>query len=376
MVVSQRLLLLATVMSGITLGGVPAHADALSDANALVLEDPGNVDVNLDYALIAEGQGQYRLALAAYERVLLTHPDNSAARRGLMRVRRILQPPSTQTFMEAGVVAQSNAEHEPSNDNFDFLGFGRVVVRDERNFGETRWRTVGSIYGEAHTEAQSLNYANARATVGPLIDLGSTLATLYPALGGAVAMLDGDFYYVDVNLSARVEGYLDGAFNWAQLRVGYRQYEDDLTADNGLYIDAVARMAKSDVFVEDDVVSLKPIIRWNDIDGTFNDGVDDFSPGKYLYGGAKLAYYRALNDRVTVGASVGVYDRYFFTDEAPDGDNRNDITVVPGLLVQFNDLFGPQTGLRFNYDYEYNDSNDPDHDYQNHIIGVAVTARR
>jgi hypothetical protein len=118
------------------------------------------------------------------------------------------------------------------------------------------------------------------------------------------------------------------------------------------------------------------MIRLNEINGTFNDNVSDFSPGKYVYGGAKLSYHRSLSDLITVGASIGVYDRYFLVDQAPNGDDRNDVTVKPGVTVLFKNVLGPQTGVRFTYDYEYNDSNDPAHDYQNHIFGLSLIARR
>src|SRR5690242_15887070 len=71
---------LPLAMSALASGAV---ADELSDAAQLVLADPANADVNLDYALIAEGKGKYRLALAAYERVLLNDPNNVDAKRGL-----------------------------------------------------------------------------------------------------------------------------------------------------------------------------------------------------------------------------------------------------------------------------------------------------
>jgi tetratricopeptide (TPR) repeat protein len=189
----------------------PALADELSEINALIIENPADVELNLQYALVAEGQGKYRLALAAYERILLNDPDNRAAKRGLVRVRRLIQPPTTRTFIEAGVKGESNAEHQPDPGQFDFLGFGRLRVRDERNLGETRWRSEGTLYGEIHSESDSLNYASAYGTLGPIFDLGATLISLHPAVGGGVAMLDGQFYYVDVNASATFEGYLEGA---------------------------------------------------------------------------------------------------------------------------------------------------------------------
>ena len=356
---------------------LPAHADELADANAKVLTDPGNADLNLDYALIAEGKGKYRLALAAYERVLLNHPDNTAAKKGLMRVRRIIQPPQTQVFLDFGSRWESNIEHRPDDEEDAFVGYARATVKDERAINGRRWRTVGTAYGEINSETDELNYGYLSGTVGPLIDFGSPMMTLYPALGGMVAMADDRFYYADLNVSATFEGYLEGAYQWVRFRAGYRQYDDELTSDDGYYLDATGRLARSDVLAENDSVSISPTLRWNDVDGTFTDALDrDFSPGKYLLGGVKLAYDKVVNDLIVVGASFTVMGRYFNDDETPDGDNREDWTYSPGASILFRDVFGPQTGLRFDYRYDYNDSNDSDHDYDNHAIGVAVTVRR
>ncbi len=367
---------LPLVSGSLALGSSPALADELFDANALILEDPTSIELNLDYALIAEGQGKYRLALAAYERVLLNHPDNVAAKRGLIRVRRIIQPPSTQTFLDFGFKGESNVEHEADGEEGDFLYYGRARVKDERNFNGIRWRTVGSLYGELHAFEDDLNYANAAATIGPIFDLGASTISLHPAIGGGVAMADDQFYYADVNVSALFEGYLEGVYQWARFRAGYRQYDADMTADQGFYLDAAGKKAWTDVFGENDAFSIAPMIRWSEIDGTFNDNINDFSPGKYVVGGVKVSYDRVLSDLVTAGVSVDVKNRYFLVDEAANGDNRQDWTVTPGVSVLLKDVFGVQTGLRFDYEYEYNDSNDPGHDYDNHIFGVSATIRR
>jgi hypothetical protein len=373
---ARRLLLAAAIAPAICIGAPHAFADALSEANALIIDDPSNIDLNLDYALIAEGQGKYRLALAAYERILLNHPDNADAKRGLVRVRRIIQPPSTQIFVEAGAKWESNAEHAPDGEEDDFLGYARIRLKDERPVNGMRWRTVGSVYGEAHTESDSLNYANVSATIGPIVDLGASMVSAHPAIGGGAAMIEDRFYYADVNASLTFEGYLEGAYQWARFRAGYRQYDEELTSEDGFYLDASGKFAWSDVIVGNDAVSIAPLIRWNEIDGTFNDTVNDFSPGRYVVGGVKLAYDRVLNDLLTVGISVEVEDRYFLVDVAPSGDHRQDVTIAPGASILFKDVFGPQTGLRFDYEYQFNDSNDPAHDYDNHVLGVALVARR
>ena len=94
----------AVLAACVTMCALPAAADPLGAAYQRILANPADTAANLDYALIAEGRHEYRLALSAYERVLLNDPNNVAAKRGLVRVRRIIQPPSTQFLAEAGTM--------------------------------------------------------------------------------------------------------------------------------------------------------------------------------------------------------------------------------------------------------------------------------
>src|SRR5690606_18505044 len=76
-----------------------------------LLDDPTNTELNLQYALVAEGRGEARKALGTYERILLNDPGNAAARRGLLRVRRQLLPPETSTILTGGLRWEANPRH-------------------------------------------------------------------------------------------------------------------------------------------------------------------------------------------------------------------------------------------------------------------------
>ena len=84
-----RLIGLTTALALAGAAGVAAQSDG--DIIAVydqILDDPGNTELNLQYALLAEGRGEYRKALGTYERILINDPSNAAAQRGLLRVRR------------------------------------------------------------------------------------------------------------------------------------------------------------------------------------------------------------------------------------------------------------------------------------------------
>ncbi len=107
-----------------------------------LLQDPTNSDLNFRYARIARERGELRKALAAYERVLATDPDNQEAQDGIRRVKRLLEPDATEVVALVGAQYEGNPQHENDSnisDTDDGVLTGRVVVTDDRKFGETRW---------------------------------------------------------------------------------------------------------------------------------------------------------------------------------------------------------------------------------------------
>jgi hypothetical protein len=353
----------------------PASADELADVYARIVANPVDTELNLQYALLAEGRGEYRKALAAYERILVNDPANEAARNGLQRVRRIIEPPVTLTTLEAGAVAESNPLHLVDGDNpeADVFGFGRVRVRDERPLGSHRWRTTIGAYGEIHARESELNYANADIETGPLIDLEGTMMAFRPALGGGASYFDGRFYYWDVNVSGSLEGYLQGAHQWIRLRTGYRDYDPSFSTEQGFYADLTGRLALQDVIHPNDVFSISPKLRWSGIEGLPQDGGDEFAPGLYTEAGATFEYSKVVNDAVTAAVNFRVNQRWY---EDIGGGAREDLLLSPGAALVFTGALGPQADVKLDYRYEWNDSNDADHDWQNHVLKIGVSVRR
>lgn len=351
----------------------PASADEVTAIYGRILDNPVSTELNLQYALIAEGRGEYRKALSAYERVLANDPGNEAARRGLQRIRRIIEPPVTQTTWEGGARLETNPLREPLPVAADVIGYGSVRVRDERPLGALRWRTILGGYGELHARETQLNYGTLSAETGPLIDLGASMMTFRPAAGGAVAAFDGRFYYWDLNASGTLEGYLQGAYQWMRVRAGYRQYDSSFTSDDGFYADLTGRLSRNDIFHEGDVASVSPWLRWSAINGDPDNGAEEFAPGRYIGYGATFEYSKIINEWLTAAASFRVGER-LFADIG--GGARRDLTLAPGASLIFTNVLGIQTDVRLDYRYEWNDSNDNDHDWQNHTVKLGVVVRR
>ena len=351
-------------------------ADELTDVYSAILANPTSTELNLEYALIAENRGEYRKALAAYERILANDPGNVVARRGLQRVRRIIQPPVTYVTVNGGTGFETNPRHKKDPKDGEFLAFGQATMRDERTLGTTRWRTNAGIYADVYEKTSDLDYASAWANIGPIYDIPGTLVAAVPQIGGAATILGGRYYYSEVNLTTTFESYLDGAYQWARIRGGYRVYDSYWTASEGFYAEATGRWLHPDIFSDDDAFWVSPWFRWSDIDGSVLDAqTGRKEPGKYIAGGARFQYDTALTEWLALGLFVGLSDRLYDADTAPDGDQRQDFLVQPGIVLLFDDLLGHQTDLKVEYEYTYADSNDPKHDYQNHEVMLSVSKR-
>ncbi len=357
---------------------LPASADELTDAYARVLANPADSQANIAYAMIAEERKEWRKALGAYERVLLNDPDNEVAKTGIVRVRRIIQPAITQIFAEAGETFETNPRATPTSSGDDYVTYGQLRIKDERPINGVRWRSIATAYGEFYVHNDDLNYAHASVETGPLIDLGSTMLALYPSVGGAVAFTDDRFFYAEANASAMLEGYLNGAYQWARARIGYRMFDPSFTSTNGLYAELRGKWSVANIAHDNDLASIAPWILWSDVGGNIQDtnGINTFSPGQYISGGVTLEYSKKINDKLTVALNVKFSGKHYRVDLAPDGSAREDLLIAPGATLIFTDALGPQTDLRLNYRYDHNNSNDPAHTYENHSLTGAVVFRR
>jgi tetratricopeptide (TPR) repeat protein len=179
-----RLFRYAVVGIAFSLLASTARADELKQIYAQILRDPTNTELNFRYAALAEQRGEIRKALSAYERILVNDPENPEVRRALQRIRRALQPDTTQFFFEVGAAYESNPRRVASGESSDVLALARLTMRDERKVGGgSRWRTIGQLSGDLYSDKGDLSYGYAGGYTGPLIDITPTIA-MHAALGG------------------------------------------------------------------------------------------------------------------------------------------------------------------------------------------------
>ena len=81
----------------------------------------------------------------------MNDPGNVEAQAGLQRVRRRLQPDSTQFTAELGVIGETNPRNLPSGARAEAQGVASLGMRDERTIADVRWRTTAAAYGLLHS---------------------------------------------------------------------------------------------------------------------------------------------------------------------------------------------------------------------------------
>ncbi|MBI1238791.1 MAG: hypothetical protein GC199_05560 [Alphaproteobacteria bacterium] len=358
---------------------VPVHAagrvsQEQRDLYMQIMQDPENSELNLRYARGAEAEGQPRLALAAYERVLLNDPDNEEAREGYQRVRRLLQPPSTQVRLQVGAGVDTNPrnDQDSSSDEVVILLIGDI--RDERPIDTMRWRTSANLSAEYTTGNEDLNYGYLGARTGPLFDV-SPGVTVYPSFGGGVASLDERLYFAETFAGLAMEGRFGGVFERVRLGIGYRSYGEDMTADQGFFADLVGQIYFPDAFGLKGVAVLAPWARWSGIDGTVINGLnEEVSPARYVEWGLEAGYYITVIDDVTLGVTVRGRERLFLKTDT-GGDKRNDFYVSPGLNVKIAEVLPCACDVILDYRYRWNDSNDDQSDYVGDRFIVSFATR-
>ena len=354
-------------------GAVSPQLDALY---VEVLQHPGNSDLNLRFAREAEAAGVLRWALSAYERVTINDPGNAEAQAGLQRVRRKLQPDTSQVTLEAGGGYESNPRYYLGPRRNEGVGLASAILFDERAISGMRWRTTGAVTGLFYSQSNDLDYANAALNTGPVVDLFPGWAVV-PAIGGSAAYYDHHFYYGEGALTATFEGASQGAFKSFQVKTAYRSYDEFFPSANGFYTEGRARFAFPNLLGSSSVLILSPWVLYSDLSGTVLSPVlGDVQPGAYVEAAGKAEVYKGVVDGVVVGGNITAIDRRYRADTVPaTGNKRIDVLWIPGASLLFPHLFSFQTDLRFDYRYIWDRSNDSSKSFTDHVVTGTLIYR-
>ncbi|MGE0830282.1 MAG: tetratricopeptide repeat protein [Hyphomonadaceae bacterium] len=351
-----------------------ARSEDLSDLTAQLLQDPQNTELNLRYARAAVAAGKPRLALAAYERILLNDPDNEEAQQRYARLRRQIQPPQTSLRLVAGERWDSNAYNDSANEIDASTSFFIGTMLDERPIFGRRWRTSAAVEAEYLPEARDLDYGYAGIQAGPMFELGPRV-TMIPSLGVSVASLSDKFYYNEVAATLALEGRIEGLSPWGRVRVGYRDYAKQATADNGVYIEAMGGATVNHITSDADRVTVAGWTRWSDIDGSAKNLLnEDIVPGMYTEYGLEVAYSYEVSSHLTLGTAITGRQRDY-RDSSVGGEDRSDTYVAPEASATVTRVLPCNCAIRVSYRYRDNSSNDSFYDYDGEQVSAAFIAR-
>lgn len=356
-----------------------ANADELDRLFARVLQDPTNVAANLAYAEAALERDLPGKALAAYERVLETDPNNQEAQDAIRRLQVALIPVTTFGKVEVGGRYESNVRQQPGRvgRTDDFVGFARLAVYDQRPFLNQDWRSDFFGYADLHDQATDIDYWFARAHTGPTFDLGDGV-TMQIAPGASVSFLDGDWYYVEPSVRVTFQNLIGGFISRLDVRGGYRDINSDIGATEGYSLDVVARHANRQLIFDSDLLLLQPFFRWRESDSQ-PAGVpvllNTFVLGDYIeFGGQALYYVQPIED-LRLGAKFLGYYRDYEQSIRLGAPEREDYFLSPGAEVLLLNIACPGCDLKFDYRFEQNFSNDNTEDFFNHVVAVSAVKR-
>lgn len=382
---------LVILVAAVILGGclsAAAAGDDLARIYARVLKNPGNSEINLEYARRAEEAGKLRWALQAYERVVANDPGNEEAHRGLVRIRRKLQPDTTQWVAEIGAAWETNPRYTNGNPvNLDrprseFQGFGSLQMRDERAAGDMRWRTSALVTGLIHQNEGDLNYGYAGATTGPVLDF-IRASTLHLGVGGGASVLKHRLFYSEAIATATIEKDMWGASQTIVFRGGYRDYDDFFPVSRGFYAEARAKISVPDALWEDNLLVVLPWVRWSGIKGNTGTSITitDLQPAAYVEFGVRGELVRPIGNGIVAGPTVTAFARNYHADRVifEPTVKRHDVIAGPGAVVWFPTIFtdwrGVQTALKLEYQYYRDNSNDPSRSFNDHIVATSLVMR-
>lgn len=359
--------------------GTAANADDLSRLYAQILKKPGSTELNLRYAQAAEQSGKLRWALQAYERIAANDPAKTEAQQGLSRVRRKLQPNTTQYTVELGAAYESNPRYGTTS-NGEMQALASLFMRDERTLGDTRWRTQFLAAGLAHGDEHDLNYGYAGGTTGPVFGFigGSDLVL---GLGGGASTFDNRFFYSEALATATIEKYALGALQSVQFRGGYRDYNEFFPVRHGAFADISGKFTVPDVIAEGNILTFEPWMRWSAIDGSgLSPLLTSVQPGNYDEIGGRVSFVMPVFPNVSIGPTATYFNRSYNADLVPATNTKREDTVGgPGAVMWVANPFtvAPNvlTAWKVEYQYLHDASNDPAHTFNDHIVTTSLVFR-
>lgn len=373
-------------MFGIVAAGAvsPRAARAQDDAELRrvfeqILQDPGNPGLNLRYARLAIERGEIRKALAAYERILAQDPNNEAAKAGIRRIQRELEPSVTRVTLLLGGQYESNPHRFPghASNRYDGVLSARLQATHERLIGALRWRAEGDVYANYHTRFHDIDFGIAGGRAGPLFELGEGFR-LHTFIGGSYSWLTRRTFYTEATAGATLEIERESLLKSVSVRWGYQFVGQDFSTRDATFVEVSPRFVANALLFERSIAVVTPYWRYNGVFGSGPPGIDPRSepfPARYHQLGIRADYFVPVFANVTFGIGAIYEYRHYFETVSDKSKNRRDHVISPSAQIIVAGLVKGQADLILSYTFEHRTSNDSTQLYDNHSAGAKILWR-
>ncbi len=344
-----------------------------------ILADPSNAALNFRYARLAIERGEYRKALAAYERVLARDPSNAEARAGIARLLRESRPSYTTLTVVLGAMYESNPRHDlKTGKRTDDVGLtARVSVVDERPIGDIYWRTEADASTVYYLTFHDIDSGTAGARTGPLIELSQGLR-LNPFIGFYYSWLTRRTYSSEPTAGVVLETEITGPLKSIAARGAYQFVGRGFSDRDGTTAEVIANFEWRSLVFERSLLGVSPYWRYSGVIGSGAPTETPFNqpfPARQHQLGARADYFVPVLPWMVVNANFTYEYRHYFERIPEESQNRRDHLYAPGAQLIFGSFIGNSLDVIASYQFEYRHSNDGIQRYMNHVAGLRFLWR-
>lgn len=339
-----------------------------------LLQNPSDIPLNFRYAELAIEQDRLRSALAAYERILATDPENAEAKEGIERIRRLLRPEFTDATVIVGGQYETNPRRSgkgvPGGD--DVLAVTQASVVDERRVAGYRLRSEGDLYANFYNRFTDIDYGRVGANSGPILGLSEEWE-IRPALGAAYAWLDGQTFYGAGDAIVSFYSQAGGPLRRIDLQFEYDKISEAFAHRDAYQIGLTPQLYWVNQLTDQDIVLLTPFYRFNGVSGSGPPGRGPTSqpfPLESHQVGGRIDYYVTVRPEIAFDANFTGYYQPFNEHVLGGSKLRRDRYLSPGAQIILKEFLSKRHDLIFAYQFEDNSSNDDTETFDNHILSV------
>lgn len=344
-----------------------------------ILQDPSNPGLNKRYAKLASDRGDYRKALAAYERILARDPNNAEAKAAIAELLRESEPAYTNITLVVGALWESNPRHElrqnRRTDDASFLG--RATVTDERRLAGFRWRTEADASFLYYASFHDIDIGTIGGRTGPVFEVAEGLRL--NVFGGiAYTWLKRRTFNTEPTAGLILETDNTGPLKSVTVRWGYNFTGRGFSTREGTFVEVYPSFEFRNLVLERSLAAFTPYWRYSGVFGSGNPTEDQRNqpfPARQHQLGARFDYYVSALSWLTVGANFTYEYRHYFENIPGEQKNRRDHVYAPGLQFIFGSFVDNRLDVIASYLFEYRHSNDGQALYQNHTAGVRLLWR-